>query len=661
MPFFGIENFRIEPFEIIPVRINPEVRKYIEYSQFQEHSREMTCSQFHSSSANEEPKYIQFEHEGVDSQQHDQYFQDDDLQEDILSEGVDMDITNELPISQSQEILYLEYQPPQTDKEDNWKSANTDTTELGGNSFDIKENNMDTTTELRENSFGIEENNMDITELGGNLFDIEENNIKQEKQSPVTVKATRKMKKRKSRETTSFEVQEQNEETSEIDTDQDSRRNVVTKQKKKISEQSKEDDGKRKTRSKRVKKSRISGTPSEHDDEVDVYKEYPLLLPRSSWSTTQRINLYSKLDVISMIKNTLNERQLRKFKKSCFGSFLDLKITKFSSQLFYHLIRRQCCSKNRNELWFNLEGRIHKFGMKEFALITGLNCGELPAIDMSKIQKAKFNRRYFGGQKTIRRTKLHEVFTEMDKGRNKDVVKMAKLYILEMFILGKQIRTGINHEYTLLVDDKEQFDKYPWGRISYEITIDFVKKAIKSNDASAIGIGGFPFALLVWAYETIPLLALNSNFVATRVSFGTPRMNNWAADVHPEWKDLSEKVFQSDSFDIQPLIATKTEMEMPYMIPFGGVKPSKEKGKSPVDQEHNSDARTSYNNDYCNMKGPQSVSNDGVKNFLFTKIVNIEEILGSLVHDIDNLKNLFSKVCENVNEAADPEKMRKPR
>lgn len=246
----------------------------------------------------------------------------------------------------------------------------------------------------------------------------------------------------------------------------------------------------------------------------------------------------------------LNERQLNKFKKSCFGHFLDLKITKFSSQLFYHLIRRQCSSKNRNELWFNLEGRIHKFGIRDFALITGLNCEELPAVDMSKIQKARFSRRYFGGEKTIRRTKLHEVFVEMDKGRSKDVIKMAKLYMLEMLVLGKQIRTGINHEYTLLIDDKEQFERYPWGRVSYEITLDFVKKAIKSNDASAVGIGGFPYALLVWAYETIPLLSINSSFFAIRMSFGTPRMNNWAADVHPEWKDLSEKIFQSDSVSI---------------------------------------------------------------------------------------------------------------
>ncbi|XP_050944657.1 uncharacterized protein LOC103484737 isoform X3 [Cucumis melo] len=815
MPFFGVENFRIEPFKIIPVRTNPEVAKYFEEcNQFRERSWEMLCSHAHSLSANQELKYIQFEHEEVDRQQNEQYFQDD-LQEDNQSEGPDIIMTDELPISQSEEILYLEYQPLRTDTEDNRKSAkmdttelvgnsydieennmdattelggnlcdnikenNVDTTELSGNSFDIEENNMDTelggsscdnieknnvdstelggnlcdnikennvdTTELSGNSFDIKENNMDITELGGNScddieennvdstelggnlcdnikennvdttelsgnsfdikennmdttelggnscddieennvdstelggnlcdnikennvdttelggnsFDIEECNIKQEKQSPASVKATRKKKKRKS---ASSEVQEQNEETSEIDTDQDSRRGVETRQKKKIAEQSKGGHGKRKKRGKKGNKSGVSSSPSEHDDEVDVYKEYPLLLPRSSWSTTQRINLYSKLDVISIIKNTLNERQLKKFKKSCFGYFLDLKVSKFSSQLFYHLIRRQCCSKNRHELWFNLEGRIHKFGMKDFALITGLNCGELPAIDMSKIQKGKFNKRYFGGEKTIRRTKLHEVFTEMDKGRNKDVVKMAKLYILEMFILGKQLRTGINHEYTLLIDDKEQFDSYPWGRISYEITIDFVKKAIKSNDASAIGVGGFPFALCVWAYETIPLLALNSNFFAMRISFGTPRMNNWAADVHPEWKDLSEKVFQSEAFDVQPLIATETEMEMSYMIPFGGGKPSNEKNKFPLDQEHNSDARTSYNKDHCNWKGPQSVSKDGAENFLFNKIVNIEGILGNLVHDIDNVKNLFSKMCGNAIDAADHEKMRK--
>lgn len=91
------------------------------------------------------------------------------------------------------------------------------------------------------------------------------------------------------------------------------------------------------------------------------------------------------------------------------------------------------------------------------------------------------------------------------------------------------------------------------------------------------------------------------------------------------------------------MIATKTEMEMPYMLPFGGVMPSKENGNSPLDQEHNKD--------YCNWKGPQFVSNDGVQNVLLNKVDNIEEKLANLAYDIDKMKSLFSTTWHNVKEA----------
>lgn len=55
------------------------------------------------------------EDQEVDSQGNDQYFQDDDLQENNQREG---------------EMLYLEYRPLQTDKEDNRTSANMDATEV---------------------------------------------------------------------------------------------------------------------------------------------------------------------------------------------------------------------------------------------------------------------------------------------------------------------------------------------------------------------------------------------------------------------------------------------------------------------------------------------------------------------------------------------------
>lgn len=46
-----------------------------------------------------------------------------------------MQQTNELPISQPQEIIYLEYRPLHTENEDDRKSANMNTTEVNINNF----------------------------------------------------------------------------------------------------------------------------------------------------------------------------------------------------------------------------------------------------------------------------------------------------------------------------------------------------------------------------------------------------------------------------------------------------------------------------------------------------------------------------------------------
>lgn len=75
---------------------------------------------------------------------------------------------------------------------------------------------------------------------------------------------------------------------------------------------------------------------------------------------------------------------------------------------------------------------------------------------------------------------------------------MAKLYFLSNFLQGKQI-TRVDVEHIKLLDDEGQFDIYLWDRITYRIIIDSIKKSIKNPSALAIGILGFPYALLVWA------------------------------------------------------------------------------------------------------------------------------------------------------------------
>ena len=56
------------------------------------------------------------------------------------------------------------------------------------------------------------------------------------------------------------------------------------------------------------------------------------ILKRNKWSRVQKHCIYARIDVLKNIRKKLNMEQLELFKKSPFGSFLDLKIIKFQNQ-----------------------------------------------------------------------------------------------------------------------------------------------------------------------------------------------------------------------------------------------------------------------------------------------------------------------------------------
>ena len=93
------------------------------------------------------------------------------------------------------------------------------------------------------------------------------------------------------------------------------------------------------------------------------------------------------------------------------GSFLDLKITKFQSQLLYHIIRTQCTLTKEDALWFNFEGHITKFGIGDFETITGLNCGPLAPVDMAKL-KDRFLSKYIKNEYPIPRSWVSFIFND---------------------------------------------------------------------------------------------------------------------------------------------------------------------------------------------------------------------------------------------------------
>lgn len=264
-------------------------------------------------------------------------------------------------------------------------------------------------------------------------------------------------------------------------------------------------------------------------------------MPKSKTTQPFKINLQMSMDVIDKIKQKL--RVIARFRKTCFGHFLDFALTNQASQLMLDLIQRQCKPNNPSELNFLIGGRVLKFGLREFALITGLNCGQIPEIDREKIKGGQHIRKFlFNGKRTISREYLNMGFRMSHCTLDDDMLKISLLYFLENFLLFRKDNVNVNMDHIIMVDDEKLFDTYPWGRLAFDLIVEYMHEALLSKGATGISVGGFIFPILVWACEVVPSLG---NFFTRKMTQRVPRILNWIADTQPKWKDFECKVFES--------------------------------------------------------------------------------------------------------------------
>ncbi|KAA0033753.1 protein Ycf2-like [Cucumis melo var. makuwa] len=180
-----------------------------------------------------------------------------------------------------------------------------------------------------------------------------------------------------------------------------------------------------------------------------------------------------------------------------------------------------------------------RFGLREFALITGLKCHEIPDInheDMKGGGRLKWV--YFENLKIVTRQYLNVMFNISTAGTDDDRIKMAKLYFLESFLIPNPKCLSVEWDHIIMQRANGDFDR------------------------------GFIFPILAWAYEVIPTLSTPPNLFATKISNEVPRIINWVADTQPKWKDLKQKVFDSPTLEVSPMLATPIKVGMPYFAPF---------------------------------------------------------------------------------------------
>ncbi|CAA0807149.1 Domain of unknown function (DUF1985 [Striga hermonthica] len=214
-----------------------------------------------------------------------------------------------------------------------------------------------------------------------------------------------------------------------------------------------------------------------------LFKEWQLLIPhpRDINVKAQNSNDNNKdRSTINDIKRTLTTEQLEAFRRTPFGKFLDLPHCIVQNQLINQITFREVHQNRSDEVWFDFGGKLVRFGIEEFAVITGLKCiGKTKKLNIPKISSGLHDK-YLNGVE-LRRNHIRWQFLKKAWSSDEDAVKFAKLHLLENFLMGSQEALRIDRCSVDLIDSPE-CDDHAWGKEVFDFTLYYMNKSIHSRE-----------------------------------------------------------------------------------------------------------------------------------------------------------------------------------
>ncbi|CAL2270601.1 unnamed protein product [Prunus armeniaca] len=288
---------------------------------------------------------------------------------------------------------------------------------------------------------------------------------------------------------------------------------------------------------------------------------------------------------ISTIKEKFSLQQLRRFEESCFGHLLLIEDLKWTSPTVHGLLLRKADLKTVsqvNEIKFIVGNKVIQFTVQQFCVVTGLRFGNLPFIPIATNENCSLKRKYFYNDKTVSLLELEKAF--LDCADEDDAFKLGFVYFVVFVLLSSEKHVHIDMQYLKMVEDLEEFVKYPWGAVYYAKTnasllralcadyqgVKVPKKATKTKKyemkakTTATGrpreyhIKGFVFALQVFS----ALAALH--FVVHEENAYIPRILNWKSNTSAHFHELMSQVFENCEVDVQLLCPTVIDKQQPY-------------------------------------------------------------------------------------------------
>ncbi|CAA3013029.1 Hypothetical predicted protein [Olea europaea subsp. europaea] len=124
--------------------------------------------------------------------------------------------------------------------------------------------------------------------------------------------------------------------------------------------------------------------------------DFEFLIPEDA-RLRAHISQRSNLKYVKTVMDHFDERQREDFRNSPLGYLADILDIQFSAQLILQLLFRTIRTEKVNELWFNVQGYLMRFGLQEYAAVTRLRCGVFPEGDDfdGLIERKRLKERYF--------------------------------------------------------------------------------------------------------------------------------------------------------------------------------------------------------------------------------------------------------------------------
>lgn len=170
-----------------------------------------------------------------------------------------------------------------------------------------------------------------------------------------------------------------------------------------------------------------------------------------------RVNSYFKMNTLKVILKSLQPVEIDVI-KPCFGKFLEIyHKPAFSGKLSHFVLSRQLIVEKPHETWVVFGGKPIRFSLREFAVVTGLNCNPLPRPDKDTLKCKPGVTPYwftlFGGEENV----TGEMLTSLLK-RSKNLpaetrIKYACLLLVDGVLCRRSLNMKIPKEHVEMIRD----------------------------------------------------------------------------------------------------------------------------------------------------------------------------------------------------------------